>query len=466
MVTNIYINNDRIRIIDKSAKKEEAKTFLLKEGTVLNGVIVDANEIVEKLTLISKDITKAVLIINSSNISIKRITTPRIPKNKLQSIVAREFDVGQDQEYIFDTNVLKRGEEQDVILCCAVARDFIQKYIDIFKEANIKLDRIDVVVNSIVKYVNRNEELKGETFVFNVISDDGILSLLFEDGIYRLTNRSRMFSELGDPGYIGELYAKLSTMVQFGKSQKLEAVIDKSYYVGLSDDVLEQLDEFAKQYANPISILAHNHEGTKQEYFYPSICDLENKEDINLRNYAKHIKRDVKKIGSNHLKVGILLGSVALVLLSTLYFKVQYDAVDKEVAALQQEIINYENSSELIQQQEIIDKNDIVLSEIQQYMLVDYTVTNGTYLTKDMLEAIYSENVSINSISYTSQNGSLLIGGESSTKEGAALYSQELRELGFSDTQLYSGYSLTGDSTYTFTIQASWDTSEEGTTND
>lgn len=329
MKTIVYINNDKLQLVRKNGRRYKCETFELKEGTILNGVIINQEEIVRVLKSIRKYTKEVGVVVDSSNIITKRLTVPKTSKKNLMNGIGAEFDMEQNDElYAYDYSLLKKNKENNTILACAVQRDFLEKYIATFKMAKIKIQFIDSAINSIVRHAKRPCFMGEQSVVLNIVFGNSILSILFEEGNFRLANRNRMLNEAGTDEYIRELYSKFSTMVQFSKSQKLEYDIAKSYYVGLDAETLDAYTTYARETDATITVEGYEDDQKDMEYFYPILGFERRKDDINLAVSKKTKEIDTKNHSTLVLKILILV--LILVVMGRYYFSLYENNKDLE----------------------------------------------------------------------------------------------------------------------------------------
>lgn len=460
MSTTVYINNDLIQIVHKNGRKYKYESVQLEEGTILNGVIIEQGEVVRALKKIRNKLGQVTLIVDSSNIMVKRIQAPKLPKKKLLGLVKSEFDLGDDYEYVYDMNVLNKGKTENSILGCAVPKDFLEKYINAFAQAKIRVLRIDVAINGVIKYINKIQTFKGKTFLINIAFGNTLLSLLFEDGIYRLSNRNRMFNEPGTEAYITELYTKFSTMVQFSKSQKTEKEITQSYYIGIDGKTMRSYINYVRENDAMITVESFKDSDKNMEYIYPLMGDFVNKEDMNLKSIQKISKKAAKNNKSILIKAAVLL----LVFAPFAYFGYRYgvenEKVETEIAVLEKYIETKRAANEAAGQT-VLD-NDQVIDELTQYSWVVENVENSKYVTSEFLSDVYG-GINVDTLDYTEASGDLKITGTATSQAALVNYSAALREEGYSDAQYYSGYvvdTTTGVTAYNYSIEFLWDTVE------
>ncbi len=450
-----------IQIVKGKERAYKYESISLAEGSVLNGAILNGEEIVSKLKEQKKKLGKVTLIIDSSNVMIKTIQAPKLSKKKLLGMVKSEFDLGEGYEYIYDMNILTKVGKENIVLGCAVPKDFLEKYIAIFKEARIKVLRIDVAVNGLIKYVNQVEAFKDKTCLINIVYGNTLLSLLFENGIYKLSNRNRMFNEQGTEGYSTELFTKFSTTVQYGQSQDTEERISHSYYIGVDGKTMRYYTHYVKSHDPNLIVESYNDMDRNMEYMYPLTGEFVNKEDIDLKSIQKitaKTKRNYKGIILKTLFLGVLF--VPFVLYSQ---KLASDnaTAQKEIDALQTYITAKEEAN--ANAEETALDSDGVNNEIAQYSWVVENIENSRMLSPEMLDAIYGGDATVESLVYDESGNTVTFTGYADSQADVVQYSGDLREEGYSDAQYYSGYSVTsGESSdsYYFSIEAIWNAVE------
>ncbi len=456
MNTMIFINNDVIQIVNPIGKRYQYESIPLREGTILNGVMIDTDEVVQKLKQHRRKLQNATLVVDSSHIIVKKMQLPKLPKKRLFSIVKSEFNLGEEQEYVYDLNILSSSHTEVCALGCAVPKEFIEKYHAVFKEANIRLKRVDVAMNGIVKYVNKIPAFQNKTFILNIVSGNVLLALLFENGEYKISNRHRMIQEMGTEGYLRELHDKFSTMVQFSQSQRIENVKD-SYYIGIDKESMSSYIQSAKEIDPSINIEAFTDDKKDMKYIYPFLGMLVNKEDINFKNIYKIVSKKRKVNKGLVFKVLFILVLLAGIVLYTRQLS-RNNAVDKnELNVLQTYITKKEAAKQ--KEEETVEKSIVVSSQITQYSWVIENIENYRRISPEMLKHIYEQKIVIEHLSYGNNKGSMVLEGYGSSKDAVAEYSAVLRDKRYADQQHYSGYSVIPDdakSTYAFQIESVW----------
>ena len=391
---------------------------------------------------------KPTVLIDSSNIIVKKFNLPEIAPKKLFEILKNEFDFSINRDdYIYDANM---GMKKDSILCAALPIDFIGSYVSLFKEARIKIEKIDIAINVIAKYVTSNKILNSSTFILNMAKGKNLLSILFENGTFTYIDRSNL-SSLDDVEEVtNELYSKMSQLIQFSKSRKSEHIIEKSYYIGLDEAVVQQLEEHTKRFETDISVEAFVDDNLSYqgyEFMYPMLALNNSKDDMNLykvgrRNTQASIKKRVnrKKIFTRILIVLLLLAPIVAF---GLYYYNDNQFFSNEISRIEAYLDDDETVRTMNQVNE--EKREIVqISTKQKEIDRNLEEIEGSHIIeKNMLWMISSEAgeaIKVSGIFYSLDEGTITISASCTNEHEAANYIAKLRATEMFETVSYHGY--------------------------
>ncbi|MEG0408895.1 MAG: pilus assembly protein PilM [Bacilli bacterium] len=243
----VYISTNKIQLVQGSSDNSDMirinnfQELPLVEGTMINGVITDEGQILESLNALKEQGVKHCrIVIDSGQILVKNVDVPALKKNELLQVVKNELsnlEEGYD-DLIYDYSVL-REEYKEVdksggeILCCAVERKLISNYLEVFENVGIKIDSVDISVNTLHKLTNELIDFEDKTYIVSVVDSNNVSSYLFEKNHYTFSNRSRLFSERGTPDFIAEMNSNISQLIQFNKSQRSPYPIETAFFCGL-----------------------------------------------------------------------------------------------------------------------------------------------------------------------------------------------------------------------------------------
>lgn len=456
----MYINNDALQYVIKKGKAYSYETVELKQGTVLNGVIIDKAEIESKLRELRDQFKSVCLVIDSSNIVVKRLTVPNLPRKSLEGVIKSEFDMGYEKYYHYDWSVIEKGKSENVVLACAMPEEFLEKYLEVFKNAKIKITKIELATNGMVKYYQQNLAFNDTSMLLNVLRGNMMISILFENGTYRLLNRNRMLAEPGTRAYADEIYSKYTTMAQFSKTQKSDSEITDLYYIGLDSKTLKFLRELVEETYDEVEIHGQEYPDRVDEYFYPYLGFLTSKNDMDLGKF----QGDKEKVGTGDKKkswvnIAVILILIILVAGAWLYFKVQNNELEKEMAEISEYIDERKESGILDDLNSIISGNEEVVSVLDQYRAVATDVEMNNLYNIDLFEFLYKD-IDMESVSYNLTNRQISASGYTDSVVEAVDYSEALRNLEYSDTQHFQGYVRShsdGVTRYDFEITLGWE---------
>lgn len=294
----VYISSHAVQMIYGSCDKqdmikiEKYMELPLEEGAIINGVVIDENQILEQLKeLKGLGVDKARCVIDSGQILLKNIKVPFLKNKELQKIAKDELaDIdGSYEDLVYDYSVLRPSFEDSEeaggeILCCAMERKLLASYIDLFKNADIALKSIDISVNALHKLTQELADLEGQTYIVSILDNNNVSSYLFENNHYTFSNRSRLFSERGTQEFIVEMNSNISQLIQFSKSKHSPYTIQTAYFCGLDGDeklkvlsnIKENLGIDAKEFPNSkLVYVVNRHEGLEfvlHRYVFPVGC--------------------------------------------------------------------------------------------------------------------------------------------------------------------------------------------------
>ena len=268
MKTAIYFANGRMQIVCGTARGDRVRlrsfrTLEAPEGALINGVVTDEHALGKGLFQLFRDekLGKKVRIaVDSSEISFKAMEVPFLKPAQLQDTVRREFEQS-DQRYedqITDYAVLeerREGQENGRILCCAMDRGMLEGYQSLFRDLKRKLLTVDLGLNCIIKAVDLIPELRGQKYVLSYIERQMMTCILFDDGQYLFSNRSRLASEPGTDEYAAEVAGKLSAMNQFYKAQKGDVTIERAYFCEMDQETIDRCQAMASILGIQVSAL-------------------------------------------------------------------------------------------------------------------------------------------------------------------------------------------------------------------
>ena len=449
----IYINNDSLQIVsalyDGNFNIKNHINVKLSRGSIINGTILNKEDIQKHLSEHKEYLKDATLLIDSSGILAKKLELPTLNKKQIQEVLKYELGV-QDvkDEYIYDVNVIS-GKDGASVLGCAVPKNLIETYLNMFKEIDVKISRIDIATNAITKFVNSQKDLCNTSFILNIIAGENLISFLFENGKYKLSNRNRLMSNPDSEEYINEIFSKFSSMMQFSKSQKSVFQIEASYYIGLGSEKTEKLKNYTQRYEPSMKIeemlLASNQDAkTNASLFYPLIGIFREKQDINLVQAYKQATQTQKVSANSIVKLSIIAFLVAAVLTGYLFMSVNIKNLNNQIetatAYLEDPVtVNKLNEAQMLQAKNVHLNNIIAEAELSEKDIQSYKI-----LDKRDIENIFSiagTKVSLGSMSYDSKEKTISLTGTTKSELDCSEFVTNLYKIGLFSNVTYKGYS-------------------------
>lgn len=273
--TVIHLTNNSLKVVEgfvnssSMIKIENFEEYAFLEGTMLNGVIMEEENVKDVLRMLyQKGIHLARLVVDSGQILRKHAIVPKLKHQEVLQVCKDELNMieGDYEDLVYDYAILQEQlDNQDgmEILCCAMEKKFLQSYIDIFDDVHITISSIDIAINALFKLTYCMPELKDKTYAVSIIDGNDVSSSLFVKNKLVFTNRSRLFSERGSVAFVKELTTNITQLMQFNKSQYKDTDIDIVYFCGLDeyeetivyDVVKNTLDVRADRFVNTRQVM-------------------------------------------------------------------------------------------------------------------------------------------------------------------------------------------------------------------
>lgn len=250
--TVIYISSECVSVIKAEAKRDVLRIddyfqIPLKEGTMLNGVIIDDYELKQVLKqILDRGIKEVALVVDSAKILAKSAVVPRMKdkeilqfvKDELSTVDSNSDDVVYDYSYLGEDMSAKKASR---ILCVGVERQFLDSYLDVFNDVGITITAIDYAVNVIISLVKQLSGFLDKTYAVTQVDGQNIMSVLFINNEYALTNRSRVFALKGTPEYESEVIGVVSQLKQFASSSQQDKPLSDIYFFNIDDELKKNL---------------------------------------------------------------------------------------------------------------------------------------------------------------------------------------------------------------------------------
>lgn len=266
MITSVYISNEKIQVLtgDFSKNHLEVKACMfvsLPEKSIVNGVITNElgvkeslQKLWDKYNLPKKNIS---LVIDSGTILNKKMKVPVLPKSAIPPLVEEEFkDVEGFANFLFDYSVLEDGKNgEPMIFCNAVSKELIASYVRVFKGLDISLKSINTSINAQIKLIRMNPATASENQIVVVLDQTSLTSVLYIDGKYSFSSRSRLLEPRGTEASRMELVRALSSLIQFARSENSQKPVKAVYLCGMAEGESDLCPKISAMLGCPVSTL-------------------------------------------------------------------------------------------------------------------------------------------------------------------------------------------------------------------
>ncbi|MFI3201849.1 MAG: hypothetical protein R3Y54_10075 [Eubacteriales bacterium] len=444
MPASIYMNSDIMQVVcNKGNKITKSKTAELPEGTVLNGVIIKPDHVVEQLVAWRRELklSDVSLVLDSSNIHVKKMILPNLPKQKLLPIVRSEFDFEGKDDYFFDYNIIEKGKHDNAVLGCGAPIELIEKYLKCFDDAKITVADVDVIIDAVINYVSGLPESEGRNLLINILHGHTLLTVLFREGSYVFSNRNRIISKEGSEEYIGELYEKLSAMIQFSKSQQTDFLIQKSVYVGLDSITMDRFKRYVEAVQPLLGIVELEDSKIPEGYFYAAIPVLNKKSDINLKRIRKS---QAQKMAATAKPIAMVAGILVCATPLMLWYgnkKDQITMLEKQAAVYDDYLLDASTQASLAEVEAVELEIRNIKNTAGRYEKAEYVLSSHAYLDVQTLKDIYEEEgIFSEKISYVTSTATISVNGVALERLSLNEYLSHIRNNTSVDYLVYSGY--------------------------
>ena len=455
MRTICYFADQELQILNQSGQR-----IPLAPNSVVNGVILDEAGVLATLKEHAAALNGCTLILDSSRIMTKVFAYPNMPKRKLLAAIRTDFSAaGQSGTLLVDGNV-HVSKDGRTVLACAVERSFIESYVRLFRQAGIRIRRIDTAVNCAIKYIasfmqppagkkaQDRVSLIGRSFAFQIVQGSTLLSLLYENGVYLLSTRTRLVNEPGTPAYIAELYERHSFLIQFQTGRKSEYPIEASYYLGLTEQDMASLAEYAAQ--TGVTLESWEDPDLTGAVVYPFFGRQRDADDLDLlQAYRRaHKEKQGAKKAQKRLPKGLIAVSILVVVIAAVYFALwfQNKGLALKIAELDAYLEDPERQVEALEADRLDEKTERIQTYLGEYRAEAQAEKNGT-VDIELIEQLRSlaDRVTLTEITFESEDHAFQIRGQATVETEVSSFVQTLVQSDLFADVGYNGYGASGD---------------------
>ncbi len=244
MNTAVLIANDMLRAVSGSPTRsglriKQCYSRPLPPGLVENGRVYDEKALQSELRAFfseNKLPRRVTLVADGDSAQFRVLNVPLLPPDKLRRLVRNEFDpLGAAPEtHLYDYIVLSPRAERagGVILGTALERAAVESAAALFAGIGVTIAVLTLSLPCVIRVLRQYADLSDKSYILTILDRNNVSSFLFIDGMYRFSNRSRLYEERNTPAAAVELSRTLSSMIQFNLAQKTGAVIADAYVSG------------------------------------------------------------------------------------------------------------------------------------------------------------------------------------------------------------------------------------------
>ena len=180
------------------------------------------------------------LVLPDEAVATRTVTAPRMPESRLEELVQHEMRAHADQPVAAD--YLPLGTDADgrqQLFCAACRKETMAGYLAMADRLGLRLGSVTVPMAGRLRLLRAMPSLQSKTFVCLCFEGSSVLSLLVENGAYRYSSRSRVFSEPGTLDFGTEMTRSVSGTMQFHTANRPASPLTDVYYAGCPDDDFE-----------------------------------------------------------------------------------------------------------------------------------------------------------------------------------------------------------------------------------
>ncbi len=466
----VFLSNTNIQIAVGASASDGAKVSKLisaplPEGAVLNGVVMNPDAVIEAIKIawqankLSK--SEVTLILNSPQLRANRTDTPLLPDKKTTEFVTRESsdaDYGRFQKpttgwYIVSKD--NKAKTQKVVYETAEV-DFVNKYVDIFDMAGLKLKSIHNGVQLAAEYFTK--QAAGKTVLYMILDGKSLVTIFFAEGKFYYDSTSRVFSQPGTPEFAREIYSSVSSIRQFISAQHLNETLKDVLFAGLTYTQVNQLANDILNIDSTVEIslvqppqgTSIGNDSTQFPFFVYPIAGLRKIDErmpiLKSLKETQKKKADGSGLGKLIIPFIGIAAVLAVVYIGCLTISAQKKAELKElesynrnpdtIAKVNEYDAMYDNMGEMGKIQGGVDL-------LKEY-IDTYPLPNSSVNTK-ILEAAKKHDVSITFNSYSATSGVFNITASSPIVEDINMFIADLMSMDIFENVDYTGYDISSD---------------------
>lgn len=248
METILYLASNAVTLMKGYKKKNkyfimDTKKFPFHGEGIVSLQDLDKDKLEEILKQIN--VESLCLLLSTKFVQWKIAEIPNLKSEyMIRKLVEQEMydTVPSDKKFIYDYRMLKKQDGNGLrVMMYAVQEDVVQLAIEMAKKYRLKLTRIDIVMNAVIKLF---EDFFGERYgSIGLLVAEGkeVNTYLFIDGKFRYFGKNQIRSEVNSESYTNEIINYVSQLIQFKRANYRESELNKFYFAGVEKHVFENV---------------------------------------------------------------------------------------------------------------------------------------------------------------------------------------------------------------------------------
>ena len=457
MSTVIYLANQQVQIVtgNSNGKKiviNQAYTLDAPEGSIINGMIMDADSFVgflrniwASLRLPSKDV---IVVINSSKFVGKNIEMPVLSDSKTLDFIEREFtDINKADSYCYGYIPLAVEGKTKRVYAENIPTDFIKDYLDIFAESGIKVKAIYSGESSIINFVEKTAGRKYGTFLMEIADRMMITTILFVNGAFYYFNSTRCFHEQESEEYAQDMARSASQIIQFMQAHQIEYPLETIILAGVNPLNIYTYSEAILQQGIQVPVQVFSDENVQASVDMQGSIHAAGglintgKHQNFLTLYSTAKKKSDEPKGS---KVGIfvILGSLAVMCIAFAAALTARFLKNKELDDAKE--ANEKMASQITWYDMTVAENEFISAQYRSIVGLDeniYTYPVCNTDVRNLIRQCAGKYAEVSFESFDADSGIVTFTATSKTVDEINLFIAELNKQDIFNSVDYSGYS-------------------------
>ncbi|NLW70868.1 MAG: hypothetical protein GX061_07295 [Eubacteriaceae bacterium] len=490
MDTAVYLSNNQVHVVlgdsGKKFKIRKVCSMVMKSECMINGVVTSEADFIREFTEFwqknSLPKKNVILVVNSSQFALKAITVPTVGEKKTLEMVTREYsDADRADEPIYDYFEIARNNTEHTtdIFTVMAPGTYIRNFGDLFAKMGITLKGIIPSQMSAVKLLSTLKRLKQETAIILILDGTMLINLLWVNGKYNYSQRTRMINDPGTEAFVNEIVTNVNSMNQFSVSQRNSSPVSSVYMCGVALDVVNYCVDAIGDMGIILKKLPESDPAVGGLSGKLSLADsvstlgalLTRKIDVNLIEAAKERARKATRTSeTGKLVTPVIITAVvcALTMAGFLIVNAYYNNKLEERTAYLMDPLNIKASQDAAA---LVKENEALSLKLRAVTNALDTLAGYPRMNSDVLAEIDScglDIVTMQLTGYNASTGQLTFVAKAGKVVEINHYIDRLKATGLFDTVQYTGYTYsTGERLYRINVacylnsEAGWESVEE-----